>query len=200
MTSPPANEPISSRPRYGVLEPRPCTAALMICDTQGAKALLALAAAAPGLMPNARILHLCDGGPVDAALRAVNAAGLTEIPTSAQMPAAIDAALSGARMGLQAFLAGSEGLVGMAQARLLAAGLPLGAIQAEHRGSAARRMQCVHCKTIAEGVTLDPYRCPGCGRALYVRDHFSRRLGAFQGVCIDAETPGVVPESVAIRL
>ena len=36
-------------------------------------------------------------------------------------------------------------------------------------------------------------------RALFVRDHFSRRLGAFQGVCIDAETPGDVPEPVEIR-
>ena len=48
-------------------------------------------------------------------------------------------------------------------------------------------------------MNVDPYTCPGCGRALFVRDHFSRRLGAFQGVCIDAETPGEVPEPVEIR-
>ena len=53
---------------------------------------------------------------------------------------------------------------------------------------------------VAEDVTVDPYICPGCGHALFVRDHFSRRLGAFQGVCIDAETPGDVPEPVEIRL
>jgi dimethylamine monooxygenase subunit C len=28
---------------------------------------------------------------------------------------------------------------------------------------------------------------------LFVRDHYSRRLGAFQGVCVDAEVPGDVP-------
>jgi hypothetical protein len=28
---------------------------------------------------------------------------------------------------------------------------------------------------------------------LLVRDHYSRRLAAFQGVCIDAEVPGDVP-------
>ena len=124
---------------------------------------------------------------------------LVGVASTAELPAALDRALQGAAMGLQAFLAGSEGLIGQAQAQLLAAGLPLGAIQSEHRGTAARRMQCVHCKTIAENVTVDPYTCPGCGRALFVRDHFSRRLGAFQGVCIDAETPGDVPEPVEIR-
>jgi hypothetical protein len=29
---------------------------------------------------------------------------------------------------------------------------------------------------------------------LLVRDHYSRRIGAFQGVCIDAEVPGELPE------
>ena len=52
------------------------------------------------------------------------------------------------------------------------------------------------------GTVLPPAArfCPGCGRSLFVRDHFSRRLGAFQGVCVDAETPGDVPEAVEIRL
>jgi len=31
-----------------------------------------------------------------------------------------------------------------------------------------------------------------------VRDHYSRRLAAFQGVCIDAEDPGNVPTSVEL--
>lgn len=68
----------------------------------------------------------------------------------------------------------------------------------EHRGSIARRMQCVHCKGITEDVTTDPFTCAHCGLTLFVRDHFSRRLGVFQGVCVDAETPGVVPETVEI--
>jgi hypothetical protein len=29
---------------------------------------------------------------------------------------------------------------------------------------------------------------------LFVRDHYSRRLAAYQGVCIDAEDPGNIPE------
>lgn len=195
MTSPPQDAKIASRPRYAALEPRPCARALMICDAQGADAIGALLRGAPDLLPKTRILHL---GAVPAL--AGPGATLTPVAGTADLDAAIDAALTGAGMGLQVWLAGSEGLVGQAAARLLAAGLGLGAMQAEHRGTAARRMQCVHCKTMAEDVTTDPYTCPGCGRSLYVRDHFSRRLGAFQGVCIDAETPGIVPAAVEIRL
>lgn len=194
------NEPISSRPRYATLQSRPCAAALIICDSQGADAVLALAETAPDLLPKANILHLADADSRAEALGALDAASLTQVGSTAELPAALDRALQGARMGLHAYLAGSEGLIAMAQAHLLACGLTRGAIQSEHRGTAARRMVCVHCKTVAEDVTLDPYICPGCGRSLFVRDHFSPRLGAFQGVCIDAETPGDIPEAVEIRL
>lgn len=200
MMSSPANEPIFSRPKYATLQPRPCVTALIVCDSAGADAVLALAALAPDLMPKSQILHLADGQPMQDALQALGAARVVTVATTAELPAAMTDLLQGARMGLQAYLAGSEGVIGIAQAQLLAAGLPLGAIQSEHRGTAARRMVCVHCKTIAENVTTDPYTCPGCGHVLYVRDHFSRRLGAFQGVCVDAEAPGDIPEAVEIRL
>ena len=48
-------------------------------------------------------------------------------------------------------------------------------------------MQCVHCKGITEDVTTQPATCSHCGLLLLVRDHYSRRLAAFQGVCINAE-------------
>jgi predicted RNA-binding Zn-ribbon protein involved in translation (DUF1610 family) len=54
-------------------------------------------------------------------------------------------------------------------------------------------MQCVHCKGITEDVATDPFQCSHCGLNLFVRDHYSRRLAAYQGVCIDAEDPGNVP-------
>lgn len=67
------------------------------------------------------------------------------------------------------------------------------AIEAEQRGSLARRVQCVHCKGITESVTTQPFVCSHCGLTLLVRDHYSRRIAPFQGVCIDAEEPGAVP-------
>ena len=98
-------------------------------------------------------------------------------------------------MGLQIYLAGTEGLIGQAMQEAIAAGFPADAIQTEHRGSTARRVQCVHCKGITEDVTTDPFVCAHCGLNLFVRDHYSRRMAAFQGVCVDAEDPGQVPPS-----
>ena len=71
---------------------------------------------------------------------------------------------------------------------------PTSASSALARGSAARRVQCVHCKGITDNVRISPFTCSHCGLSLLVRDHYSRRIGAFQGVCIDAEEPGTVPQ------
>ncbi|MDS9469535.1 dimethylamine monooxygenase subunit DmmA family protein [Paracoccus sp. MBLB3053] len=187
----------ASRPRHAPLQARPCASALMIADEAGSAALLSLAKLAPELMPRSTIL-ICSGSDATAAIRDLQPARLVEIGARTELPAALRGLLAEARMGLQAYIAGAEDLIDQAVAVLQTAGLPPGAIQTERRGSPARRMQCVHCKAITEGVTSDPYCCPGCSRSLYVRDHFSRRLGAYQGVCVDAETPGIVPEAQEI--
>ena len=99
-------------------------------------------------------------------------------------------------MGLQVYLAGTEGLIGQAQRDAIEAGLPFQSVQTEHRGSTVRRVQCVHCKGVTENVRTDPFTCSHCGLNLFVRDHYSRRRAAFQGVNIDAEDPGQVPPAV----
>ena len=97
-------------------------------------------------------------------------------------------------MGTQFYLAGTEGLIGQAEREIMATGFPFASIQKEQRGSTLRRVQCVHCKGITENVATDPFKCSHCGLNLFVRDHYSRRIAAFQGVNIDAEDPGLVPE------
>ena len=59
-------------------------------------------------------------------------------------------------MGLRLYLAGTEGLIGQAMQVALEAGIDHTSMQTEHRGSLARRMQCVHCKGITENVTTQP--------------------------------------------
>jgi hypothetical protein len=101
--------------------------------------------------------------------------------------------LTNAHMGLRVYLSGTEGLMGQAMQAALDAGIDHTSIQTEHRGSLARRMQCVHCKGITENVTTQPATCSHCGLLLLVRDHYSRRLAAFQGVCINAEDHQIPP-------
>ncbi len=66
-------------------------------------------------------------------------------------------------------------------------------IRLAHAGSLRRRVWCTHCHGFTEDVTTQIVSCAGCGRHLLVRDHFSRRHGAFMGVMVDAEAPGERP-------
>lgn len=190
---------IPSRPTYGVLEPRAGKAHLMIADAEGAQALIELAEKAPdGFMAKAHIIYIPkkSGAPYLARLQSLNPAQLYEGASYAASVSRLRRVLSASHMGLQVYLAGTEGLMGQAMLEATSCGIPHTAIQTEHRGSLARRVQCVHCKGITEDVTTDPYQCAHCGLHLFVRDHYSRRIAAFQGVRIDAEDPGNVPPAV----
>lgn len=187
---------IKSRPVYGTLEARPGKHHLMIADAEGAEAIMDVAT--PDLMAKTHIIFISSGTDYADKLRALNPAQFYEGPTYAASVQRIRRVLQDAHMGLQVYLTGTEGLMGQAMNEAVTAGIPHTAIQTEHRGSVARRMQCVHCKGITEGVEIDPFVCSHCGLNLFVRDHYSRRLAAYQGVCIDAEDPGNVPASKGI--
>ena len=187
---------ITSRPVYGKLQPRPGPAHLFIADAHGADAILDIAT--PDLMAQAHIIYISRGENFGMALQALNPAQFYEGPSYAASLSRIKHVLGEAKMGLQIYLAGTEGLIGQASQEATQAGIALAAIQTEHRGSVARRMQCVHCKGITEDVEIDPFVCSHCGLTLFVRDHYSRRLAAYQGVCIDAEDPGNIPEPKGI--
>lgn len=195
-------EGIKSRPVYAPLTPRPGCLHLVVANDEGALAVADLAAAAPdGFLTRMRIIYVPGGSASadhGARLGSLGAASFTQVTSDSVAMAAFGEALAEARMGTQVYAAGTENLIGQVVEEALAAGLELGAIGAEHRGSLERRVQCVHCKAITEHVTSQPVTCSGCGLALLVRDHFSRRIGAFQGVCIDAEEPGTAPRPRAV--
>ena len=182
---------IKSRPVWGTLEARQGPAHLFIADAHGAEAILDVAT--PEMMAKGHIIYIPRGEDFAEKLRALNPAQFYEGPSYAASVQRIKHTLAEAKMGLQVYLTGTEGLMGQAQNEAMQAGIPHTAIQTEHRGSIARRMQCVHCKGITEDVETDPFVCAHCGLNLFVRDHYSRRLAAYQGVCIDAEDPGNVP-------
>jgi len=186
---------ILSRPVYSTLKARPGKAHLMIADAEGGEALLDLARATPDLMDDSHVIYIpkATGTLFTEQLGALSPARMYVGPSYAASVSRLRKALADAHMGVQIYLAGTEGLIGQAMQEAMAAGYPASAIQTEHRGSVARRVQCVHCKGITEDVATDPYVCAHCGLNLYVRDHYSRRIAAFQGVCIDAEDPGQIP-------
>jgi hypothetical protein len=193
-------EAIKSRPTYGTLEARAGKSHLFVADAEGAEAIIDLAKTDDSLMAKSHVIYIPkDTG--DKYINQLKKLGISQLYVGPSFEAAqtrLQRTLERAHMGLQLYLTGTEGLMGQAQRDAMIAGIPHTAIQTEHRGSIGRRMQCVHCKGITEDVKIDPYVCSHCGLNLFVRDHYSRRLAAFQAVCIDAEDPGNVPPSVEL--
>ena len=121
---------------------------------------------------------------------------MTQFPTVATLLIRLDGLLDQAVMGARLYVTGTEGFIGKCMQIAMRFGIDQASIRTEHRGSQVRRVQCVHCKGITEGVTTNPAPCSHCGIQMLVRDHYSRRMGSFQGVCVDAEVPGELPTVV----
>lgn len=98
------------------------------------------------------------------------------------------------RMGMQLYVAGSEGFIWAVADIVKHFGVEDEDIMKELTGTLARSVYCVHCKAITHNITTNIGECNGCRRQLFVRDHFSRHLGAYMGFMIDAESPGELPE------
>lgn len=145
-------------------------------------------------LAKAEVLYVADGAATyEAELRQLNPLDIWIAHSTAALLNRLQGLLLEAKMGLRLYTSGTEGFIGQAIQVALGCGIDIGSIQTEHRGSAARRVQCVHCKGITENVTTSPFSCSHCALPLLVRDHYSRRLAAFQGVNIDAEDPGSAP-------
>ncbi len=193
---------IPSRPRYGKLAPRDGAGHLMVADGEGAEAILELVAkagaGAADMLSGTHIVYMPgpNGTDMSERLKTLGADVFFRAADYATAQPRLKKLFADAHMGLQIYLAGTEGLIGQVQRDAMEAGLPHTAVQTEFRGSSVRRVQCVHCKGITENVRTDPFKCSHCGLNLFVRDHYSRRHAAFQGVNIDAEDPGLVPEAV----
>lgn len=191
---------IKSRPVYPGLEPDPCASSnIVVCDRDGAAAVAAMLRGATADFAAKTTVLLCTDDfataqSLEAQIETLRPAVTVALPNLNAAIAALGERLFRAKMGTRVYAAGSEPLIGSTIQRAMRFGVDHRSVRAEHRGSLKRRVQCVHCKGMTEDVTVSPVKCAQCGLMLTVRDHYSRRLGAFQGVRADAEVPGEVPE------
>ena len=124
------------------------------------------------------------------AVRASGVSRVDVVDSNAAAIQALDDVLASATMGLRLYLAGSESFIGTAMQVARVYDLGPDEILREHAGSLTRRVWCAHCDHYTEDVTRRLFVCSGCGLTLVVRDHYSSRLAAFQGVKADGEVPG----------
>jgi predicted RNA-binding Zn-ribbon protein involved in translation (DUF1610 family) len=190
---------IKSRPIYPGLSPDlNASSNLVVCDKAGLEAVTELFSRGGTAFAKRSTIILADEGSANGKgepLAEDLAPAKVEVtPDLATAVSRLKDILASAPMGLRLYAAGSEPLIGSVVQAGGDYAIDHLSIRTEHRGSLRRRVQCVHCKGMIENVTTNPVKCPHCGLNLLVRDHYSRRLAAFQGVCIDAEVPGDVPE------
>lgn len=107
----------------------------------------------------------------------------------AALKLALAALLSTAQVGLHLTLDGDEAFIWALRPVAREAGLLGEEITLRCTGSDRRLLFCVHCATRQTGTGADVQNCRHCGVLLEVRRHFSERLGAYLGVCADADQP-----------
>lgn len=100
--------------------------------------------------------------------------------------------LASEKVGLRLYAAGRPTFLARVAAVADEAGLCEGEILLGQPVGSERRVFCVHCDTLHDGVTGDSLTCQGCATELFIRDHYSRALGAYMGV----GEPAVVVEAM----
>lgn len=144
-----------------------------------------------------RLLYVVDPEAPPAAAAAVRAAAVAEVrtfPDTAALLGPFRSLLDQSLMGTRLYVAGPEAFMGLVMRTAAEFNLNRDEIRAEECGSRARRVHCIHCRAEIENVRTNIVECTGCHRWLIVRDHYSRRFGAYMGVMVDAEAPGERPE------
>ena len=182
---------IVSRPRYRELAAEDTAGAHLLIvegDTLAPGQMAALAAAF------APVADRLQTWLVSAPATALAPGKVRKLQTVEEAAAALEAMPEGFGVADRLYLQGTEPFMWSLATVAGRAGLSPSQIRMQHAGSLKRRVWCTHCHQTTENVTTNIATCAGCGRELLVRDHFSRRLGAFMGVMVDAEAPGEVPQ------
>src|SRR5688500_10001382 len=98
--------------------------------------------------------------------------------------------LAAARVGSHLYIMGDEAFIWHVHSQARDAGLQDEEIEVTLCSvSGARSVYCVHCVLTQPGDAAASLQCRGCDVLLEIREHFSRRLGAYLGVCMDADAP-----------
>ena len=187
MKLPPSE--VTSRPVYLPLAPELAAGRHWLVLDAPVMDQALLADLASAFAPVAERLQVWSLGPLQ------QAKGLGPVTSLADLQA-LAGALAGQgplRVSDRLFVQGREPFVWSVFLAARELGLAESQIQLAHAGSQRRRVWCAHCHGLTEDVSSSTVACAGCGRELLVRDHFSRRHGAFMGVMVDAEVPGQRP-------
>lgn len=104
--------------------------------------------------------------------------------SQAELVQMLHAALRSAPVGTRLYLCGDEAFIWQCREIACHAGMLNEEIELFCAGS-RRQLYCVHCSALQDIADQTEVACANCGVNLLVRAHFSQRLGAYMGVCLD---------------
>ncbi len=186
---------IRSKPIYtSLLWHEKATSHLVVAQGQGGMAVLKLFQMMHPKQPITVLYTPFAGADYSKTLKKVIPEGLFVLNSEQEVLDKLDSTLKTMFMGMRLYIAGSEDFMWSVAKVANKFGIEDAGMMKELTGTLARPVYCVHCKAITHSVTTNIGECSGCGRMLFVRDHFSRQLGAYMGLMIDAENPGDLPE------
>jgi hypothetical protein len=97
--------------------------------------------------------------------------------------------LASATVGSHLYIMGDEAFIWRIHGEARSAGLENDEIDINRTIAGARLVYCVHCGLTQAVGPEALLTCIGCNVGLEVREHFSRRLGAYLGVCTNPDQP-----------
>lgn len=97
--------------------------------------------------------------------------------------------LQNSHVGVHLQVQGNESFIWAVRTLATEAGLLADEITQTLGQAGTRSVFCVHCAQVQEASDAEQHTCCQCGVVLEVRRHFSERLGAYIGVCADADRP-----------
>lgn len=168
-------EPLFSTPRYATEASGHAASRRIVVAQQARAAVALLDAPAPTRM-------LCLG---ETLTTSVDQEGL---PSIEALYLRLQMLLEQAQAGTRLYVCGDESFLWHVYRLARHAGLLADEIELFRQGE-RRRLYCVHCGHFQDIGSEGESSCGQCRVKLLVREHFSRRLGAYMGVCIDPDSP-----------
>ena len=101
---------------------------------------------------------------------------------------ALNTLLQACHPGTHLCICGDETFIWNCRNQARAAGL-LDTEMSLIKAAEGRQAYCVHCSQLQPISHDDEVTCQHCGVHLTIREHFSKRLGAYMGVCLNADQP-----------
>lgn len=101
----------------------------------------------------------------------------------------LDTLLYAAPIGSHLYVLGDEAFLWKVHVTAQGAGMLGEEIDLIDCGPTLRRVFCVHCGRVQDSPVVAQLNCVDCKVQLGVREHFSQRLGAYMGVCENADQP-----------